>query len=61
TGVDNRALVTGEPVFGVDQRLPGMKYAVYEKCPAVGGKVKSANLEVVRKLPGVVDAFVLEG
>ena len=61
TGVDNHRLVTGQPLFGIDQTVPGMKYAVYEKCPAIGGKVGSANLEEIRKLPGVVDAFVIEG
>jgi len=61
TGVDNYKLVTGQPLFGVDIQLPNMKVAVFEKCPAVGGKVASANLDEIRKLPGVVDAFVLEG
>jgi isoquinoline 1-oxidoreductase beta subunit len=61
TGVDNVKLVTGQPLFGVDVQLPGMKVAVYEKCPAFGGKVASANLDEIRKLPGVVDAFILEG
>ncbi|MEH6609758.1 MAG: molybdopterin cofactor-binding domain-containing protein [Halioglobus sp.] len=61
TGVDNQAIVTGEPLFGIDQSVAGMKYAIYEKCPARGGSVKSANLEAVKKLPGVVDAFVLKG
>ena len=61
TGVDNVALVRGEPLFGIDQSVPGMKYATYQKCPAIGGKVKSANLDEVKALPGVRDAFVLEG
>jgi isoquinoline 1-oxidoreductase beta subunit len=61
TGVDNRKVVTGAPLFGIDQTLPGMKIAVYEKCPAVGGKVRSANLDEIKKLPGVRDAFVIEG
>jgi isoquinoline 1-oxidoreductase beta subunit len=61
TGVDNRALVTGEPLFGIDQQLPGMKIAVYQRCPATGGKVISANLEELKRLAGVRDAFVIEG
>jgi isoquinoline 1-oxidoreductase beta subunit len=60
-GVDNHAIVTGAPLFGIDQRLPGMVYAVYVKCPATGGSVASANLDAIRARPGVVDAFVLKG
>jgi len=61
TGVDNPAIVTGQPLFGIDQVVPGMHYATFEKCPAVGGKVREANLEEIRKLPGVTQAFVVEG
>jgi isoquinoline 1-oxidoreductase beta subunit len=60
-GVDNQRVVTGQPLFGIDQVVPGMHYAVFEKCPAVGGKVRKANLDEVLKLPGVTHAFVVEG
>jgi len=60
-GVDNEAIVTGKPLFGIDTVVPGMLYATYTKCPAVGGSVKSANLAEIKKMPGVVNAFVLKG
>ena len=60
-GVDNPKVVSGQPLFGIDTRLPGMVYAVYEKCPVFGGKVVSANLDQVKSLPGVKDAFIVEG
>jgi len=61
SGVDNPKIVAGEPLFGCDVRLEGMLYAVFQKCPTYGGRVRSANLEHVRSLPGVTHAFVIEG
>jgi isoquinoline 1-oxidoreductase beta subunit len=60
-GVDSPLVVAGKPLFGIDVTVPGMKYAIYEKCPVFGGRLVSANVEAVKSLPGVVDAFVLRG
>jgi isoquinoline 1-oxidoreductase beta subunit len=61
SGVDNAKIVTGQPLFGLDQKISGMLYAVYTKCPVFGGKVVKANIDRIKTLPGVRDAFVLEG
>ncbi len=60
-GVDSPRIVKGEPLFGIDTVVPGMLYAVFQKCPVFGGKVASANLDRIKQLPGVRDAFVVEG
>jgi isoquinoline 1-oxidoreductase beta subunit len=59
--VDLDAIVTGKPLFGIDINLPNQLFAVYEKCPVFGGKVASANLDLIKTLPGVKHAFVIEG
>jgi len=60
-GVDNAKILTGQPLFGCDKRLDGMLYAVYEKSRIFEGKVRDANVDEIRKLPGVTHAFVVEG
>lgn len=60
-GVDNIGIVTGKPLFGIDVQLPGLGYAIYEKSPVFGGKVVSANIEQIRRLPGVRAAFIIKG
>ena len=59
-GVDNPKIVVGEPLFGIDVSVPGMKHAVFEKCPVHGGRVKSVDLDAVKASPGVTDAFVVD-
>ncbi|HWK40841.1 MAG TPA: molybdopterin cofactor-binding domain-containing protein, partial [Croceibacterium sp.] len=60
-GVDTPAIVAGKPLFGIDVAMPGMLHAVLETCPALGGKLKSANLDEIRALPGVTHVLTLEG
>lgn len=56
---DSPRIVRGEPIFGIDTVVPGMKYAYFQKCPVFGGKLVSANTAEIKALPGVVDCFVV--
>ena len=60
-GVDNQKIVTGQPLFGIDQVQPGMLYACYLRSPVFGGKMKSGNLDDVKKMDGVKDVFAVDG
>lgn len=52
-GIDSHRIVRGEAIFGVDTRLPGLLYAVYEVAPAHGGRLVKADIEAAKRAPGV--------
>jgi isoquinoline 1-oxidoreductase beta subunit len=60
-GIDSAKILRGEPVYGIDVEVPGMLHAVFHKCPVFGGSVKSANLDAIKKMPGIKDAFIVKG
>jgi isoquinoline 1-oxidoreductase subunit beta len=51
--LDSPAKVTGQAVFGIDFRLPGMKFAVLARCPVIGGKVSVFDDKESKKISGV--------
>ncbi len=51
--LDTPPKVDGSAQFGIDMRLPGMQYAVVERCPVFGGKVKSFDAAKAKAVPGV--------
>jgi isoquinoline 1-oxidoreductase beta subunit len=54
-------IVTGQPIYGIDVSLPGMLYAVFQKCDVHGGKLVRSNVADIGKLPGVRAAFEVKG
>ncbi len=51
--VDSPSKVKGEATFGIDFRVPGMKFAVLSRSPIIGGKVSSIDDKESKKIPGV--------
>jgi isoquinoline 1-oxidoreductase beta subunit len=49
--------VTGETIYGIDVRLPGMKWAAIKSCPVYGGDVESYDFGAIRGGPGVRSAM----
>jgi CO/xanthine dehydrogenase Mo-binding subunit len=52
--VDTPSKVKGEAVFGIDFRMPGMKYAVLSRCPTIGGKLVKFDDAESKKIAGVI-------
>ena len=59
-GVDNLVIVSGQSQFGIDVDVPGMKFATYARCPRIGGRATAFNASEIKRLPGVIDAFILQ-
>ena len=53
SGVDNEAIVTGRPLYGIDTRLPNMRFAAIAKCPVFGGRPAHVDDRAAMKVPGV--------
>lgn len=57
--VDGLKLVTGKPLFGIDQYQDGMLVAMIVAPPAFGLKLKSFDDSKARSMPGIQDVFTI--
>jgi isoquinoline 1-oxidoreductase beta subunit len=59
--IDVPAKVTGRAIFGLDVRVPNMKFAVIRHPSYVGGKITAIkNLGTVQAMPGVVKVVTID-
>ena len=61
SGVDNHKIVTGQPLFGIDVRVPNMKFAAVAKCPVFNGRPLKIDATKARQVPGVRDIVEIKG
>jgi isoquinoline 1-oxidoreductase subunit beta len=54
-GVDNPAIVSGKPLFGLDFKREGMLIAMVQRAPAFGLKLKSFDGAAAKAMSGIVD------
>nr|WP_294504002.1 molybdopterin cofactor-binding domain-containing protein [uncultured Rhodopila sp.] len=59
--VDLHDITTGRAMYGIDTRLPGMKYAVIARPPVTGGKVVSFDPSDALKVSGVEQVIQVQG
>lgn len=53
--VDNKDILLGNPVFGIDYREEGMLYAQIVRAPGFGQKLKGFDATDAKKIDGIVD------
>ena len=59
--VDLHDITTGNATYGIDAKIPGMKYAVVARPPVVGGKLVSFDATEAMKVPGVEKVVEVKG
>ncbi|MGH7156220.1 MAG: molybdopterin cofactor-binding domain-containing protein, partial [Acetobacteraceae bacterium] len=59
--VDLPDIVTGHATYGIDAKIPGMKFAVVARPPVVGGKLVSYDATAALKVPGVEKVVAVKG
>jgi isoquinoline 1-oxidoreductase beta subunit len=55
--VENQALITGKPLFGLDFYRDGMLQAMIQRPVSFGMKIKSVDSSAAKAVPGIIDVI----
>ncbi|MEJ7740100.1 MAG: molybdopterin cofactor-binding domain-containing protein [Chitinophagaceae bacterium] len=58
--VANKDIVTGKGLFGLDFYREGMLYAMIQRPPAFGTKIKSVDGAAAKAMPGIIDVVTFK-
>ncbi len=58
--VDNKPITMGKPLFGIDFYREGMLFAMVQRPPAFGLKLKSVDGSAAKAMPGITDVVSLK-
>lgn len=58
--VDAKAIVTGQPMFGLDYQKEGMLIAMIEHPPGFGLSLKSVDSTAAKAMPGIKDVITIK-
>jgi len=58
--VENKNIITGKGVFGIDFHREGMVLAMIQRPPAFGTKIKSVDAAAAKAMPGIIDVVTFK-
>jgi isoquinoline 1-oxidoreductase beta subunit len=58
--VENKKIITGKGVFGLDFYREGMVLAMIQRPPAFGTKIKSVDAAKAKTMPGIIDVVTFK-
>ena len=58
--VENKNIITGKGIFGLDFYREGMVFAMLQRPPAFGTKIKSVNDAAAKAMPGIIDVVTFK-
>ncbi len=58
--VENKKIITGKGIFGLDFYRKGMVFAMIIRPPAFGTKIKSVDAAAAKAMPGIIDVVTFK-